>query len=416
MLESLGLSLPSSLPGRTESYLTVLRNRDFRLLCASSVFGAIGFMGENVVLGWTILSITDSPLMVGLGLGLRTAPAFFLGMFAGAVVDAVDRRKLMQSLDAASALVAIAIALLLISDRGHLWQILTLTVFSGALGTIYQTARPSFAYDVAGRSQGLRGLAYASLAMRLGGAVGALIAGVVLARFGPGPGYLVMAGGYVASASILLAIRSRGQAAPRNSQPIMRNLIEFFSEIRVNDALLTLVFMVAVVEVLGFSTQALMPSLARDVLHVGAGGLGVMGAFTSAGRIVALGLLSVCGSVNRQGLAFVVTLFAFGGSLLIIGFATGIYVALLGILVMSGSMALSDLFTQSLAQRVVPNELRGRAMGAWLVGIGTAPLGNLQIGALASAFGVTVALASHGIGLIALGAVSLVAFGNLRRL
>ena len=45
------------------------------------------FMGENVVLAWTILSITDSPLMVGLGLGLRTAPGFFLGMFADADAD-----------------------------------------------------------------------------------------------------------------------------------------------------------------------------------------------------------------------------------------------------------------------------------------------------------------------------------------
>lgn len=410
------MSLPGSRPSRSAFYLAVLRYRDFRLLCASSVFGAMGFMGENVVLGWTILSITDSPLMVGLGLGLRSAPGFFLGMIAGAVADAIDRRKLMRSLDAGSAVVALAIAFLLISDRGQLWHILALTVVSGSIGTIYQTARQSFAYDVVGRTNVLSGLAYVSLAMRVGGAAGALIAGVVLARYGPGPGYLVLAGGYVVSASILLAIRSRGQAAPLHSQPIIRNLREFVSEIRVNDSLLTLVFMVGLVEVLGFSTSALMPSLARDVLHVGAGGLGVMGAFSSAGGIVALVLLSAFGSVPRQGLAFMLTLFVFGGSMLILGFATGFYIALLGILVMSGSMALSDLFTQSLAQSAVPNELRGGAMGAWLVAVGTAPLGNLQIGALASVFGVTVALASHGIGLIVLGAVSLVAFKKLRRL
>ena len=141
-----------------------------------------------------------------------------------------------------------------------------------------------------------------------------------------------------------------------------------------------------------------------------------MGAFTSGGGFAALVLISLFGSVPRQGLAFMLTLFAFGGSLLILGFATTFYVALLGILMMSGMMALSDLFTQSLAQRVVPNELRGRAMGAWMVAVGTAPLGNLQIGALASAFGVTRALSSHGIGLIALAALSLVAFGKLRRL
>lgn len=415
-MEGVAVSLPGGPPGSGAFHLAVLRYRDFRLLCASSVFDSIGHMGENVVLGWTILSITDSPLMVGLGLGLRSAPSFFLGVIAGAVVDAIDRRRLMRLLNVANAVVFLAIAYLLISDRAHLWHILTLTVLSGGIGTIYHTARQSFAYDVAGRNEVLSGLAYVSMAMRVGGVAGALIAGLVLARFGPGPGYLVLAGGYVASASILLAVRSRGQAAPRQGKPIIRNLMEFVSEIRVNDSLRTLVFMVGLVEVLGFSSQALMPSLARDVLHVGAGGLGIMGAVTAGGGFVALMLLSVFGSIRRQGRAFMLTLLVFGGSLLILGFATVFYVALLAILVMSGMMALSDLFTQSLAQRVVPNELRGRAMGAWMVAVGTAPLGSLQIGALASVFGVTVALASHGIGLIALGALSLVAFGKLRRL
>ena len=410
------MSLSSNRPGRIASYLAVLRYRDFRLLCASSVFDALGFMGENVVLGWTVLTITDSPLMVGLGLGLRSAPAFFLGLFAGAITDAVDRRRLMRLLDVGSAVIAVAIAFLLISDRAQLWQIFTLTVFSGVIGTIYQTARASFAYDVVGPTNVLSGLAYVSMAMRLGGAAGALIAGLVLSQFGPGPGYLVLAGGYMASASILLAVRSPGQAAPRHTQPILRNLKEFFSELRVNDSLLTLVFIVGLVEVLGFSTQALMPSLARDVLGVGAAGLGVMGALASGGGFGALVLISLFGPVPRQGLAFMLTLFVFGGSLLILGFATTFFVALLGILIMSGMMALSDLFTQSLAQRVVPNALRGRAMGAWMVAVGTAPVGNLQIGALASAFGVTVALASHGIGLIALGALALLTFRKLRRL
>ena len=142
------MSLSSNRPGRIASYLAVLRYRDFRLLCASSVFDALGFMGENVVLGWTVLTITDSPLMVGLGLGLRSAPAFFLGLFAGAITDTVDRRKLMRLLDVGSAMIAVAIAVLLMSERAHLWQIFTLTVFSGVIGTIYES-RPNVTIDIA---------------------------------------------------------------------------------------------------------------------------------------------------------------------------------------------------------------------------------------------------------------------------
>ena len=77
-------------------------------------------------------------------------------------------------------------------------------------------------------------------------------------------------------------------------------------------------------------------------------------------------------------------------------------------------MALSDLFSQTLLQKLVPNDLRGRAMGAWTTAVGTAPLGNLEIGALATLLGVTTALSLHGAALILVALVTLATFKKLR--
>ena len=143
---------------------------------------------------------------------------------------------------------------------------------------------------------------------------------------------------------------------------------------------------------------------------------GVMGAFSSAGGVLAMVLLSPFGEIRRTGLAFIGVLHVFGLSLVLLGIASNFYVAILAVLVMSGMMALPDLFSQSLVQRSVPNKLRGRAMGAWMVAVGTAPVGNLQIGALASVFGVAFALGSHGIGLIVLAVITLAFSTRLRRL
>jgi len=79
-------------------------------------------------------------------------------------------------------------------------------------------------------------------------------------------------------------------------------------------------------------------------------------------------------------------------------------------------MALSDLFSQSLMQTIVPNALRGRAMGAWVVAIGTGPLGSLQVGALASALGVTFALMTNGVALVAIAASVTLLYPRLRRM
>ena len=90
--------------------------------------------------------------------------------------------------------------------------------------------------------------------------------------------------------------------------------------------------------------------------------------------------------------------------------------AILAITLVNGLAALSDILSQSLVQSVVPNEFRGRAMGSWTLAVGMGPLGHVQIGALAAAFGVTFALATHGVGLLILAAGSLALFPRLRRL
>ena len=389
--------------------------RDFRVLMMSALFDSMGFMGESVVLGWLVLELTDSPFMVGVAVGIRHAPAFFLGMVAGTVADIIDRRKLMRSLAALAALVTVGMALLMISGRVQLWHLLVLPAVGGSISTVLMTTRQSFVYDVVGRQNALSGMAYLSLAMRGGGMIGALAVGFILGSLGPGVGYFVLAGGYLVSTVLLSLIRSRGQAAPAGGSNMLKGLLEFWAELRHNSTVSALLVLVALVEFFGFTTQALMPSLARDVLNIGPEGLGVMSAVNAGGGMLAIALVSSIGEIRRQGLAFLVVLHVFGVSLVALGFAPNIYIAVAAIVVMSGMMALSDLFSQTLMQKLVPNDLRGRAMGAWTAAVGTAPVGNLEIGALASFFGVTAALAIHGAGLIALAVITLAAFGRLRR-
>jgi MFS family permease len=389
--------------------------RDFRLLLTASLFEGMAYIGESVILGWVILEMTDSPFMVGVAMSIRHAPAFFLGMVAGTIADIVDRRKLMRSLNLLSALVALGMAVLLVSGEAKLWQLLLLPAIGGSIATTSGTTRQSFVYDVLGRQNALSGLAYIALATRTGGMVGALIVGGILAKYGPGAGYFVLSGGYLMSTIILTLIRSRGQAAPAGGPSMLRGLLEFWTELRHNSTVSALVVIIVLVEFFGFTTQTLMPSLARDVLHIGPGGLGVLSAFRSGGGMLAIATVSTFGEIRHQGLALIAVIQVFGAALVVLGFASNIYVTVAAIVIMSGMMALSDLLSQTLMQRLVPNELRGRAMGAWSMAVGTAPIGSLEIGALASVFGITVAFVFHGAGLIAVSVLTLAAFGRLRR-
>jgi predicted MFS family arabinose efflux permease len=196
----------------------------------------------------------------------------------------------------------------------------------------------------------------------------------------------------------------------------MQAMREFLSEVRVNAPLRTVTLMVAGVEVLGFSHLSMMPSLARDVLGVGAGGLGLLNSINSLGGLAALIVISFVGTIRRQGMLFILVNAVFGVGLLLLGVSAGFFMAVIAVLVVSAMMSLSDLLGQALLRVIVSNEKRGRAMGAWVVAVGTSPLGNLQIGALASAFTVGAALILNGGGLVLLALITLAGARSLRRL
>lgn len=424
-----------------------LRYRDFRLLVAASFFDSIGFMGEQVVVGWLVLEITDDPFMVGIALGLRFAPFFFLGLVAGTIADMVDRRSLIRALNLAMTAVTCSVGALIYYDTLQVWHIFAFAVLGGCISALHQTSRQSFAFDVVGRQNLVSGLAYVSLGMRLGGLVGSLAAGYLIAgrgadlvyslietlpswdwlnsaltwiasalSQGAASAYFLLAAGYLISVVMLSFIRSRGQAAPTQRRSALQNLREFAVELRRNNALLMLMVIVAATEVLGFSSATAFPSLARDVLNVGADGLGEMNAVRSLGAVLTIALLAVFGEVGRKGALLLATIVAFGAALILLG-QSGMYaVALAAIMVIGGAMALSDVFSQSLMQNIVPNEQRGRAMGAWVVGIGTAPLGSLQVGAAVAALGVGIALTANGIALVAIAAAITLLYSRMRRL
>ena len=393
-----------------------MRIRDFRVLCLSTVFETAGFAGEQVILGWMVLELTGSPFMVGAAIGAGSAPFFFLGIVAGSIADLVDRRGLMRLLNLAMVLISVAIGLLIYLNKIEVWHFFVMAVLAGCIGALYQTSRQSLAFDVAGEGNRMSGLSYVSLSMRFGGLIGSLAAGFLIAKIGADVAYFALAASYVVSAISLSFMRSQDRPGLTKSPNVLQSLKELGAEVRVNRSLLVLIVMVGLVEVLGFSHATLMPSLARDVLHVGPDGLGIMNAFRSVGAIVALVVALPFGDTNRKGLIFLIVILVFGISLMMLGLTTSFIAALLVIAVMSAAMALSDLFSQGLMQAMVPRNLRGRAMGAWVVAVGTAPLGNLQIGGLAAAIGVSVALLTNGTALLVLGVGALLLFPRLRRL
>jgi hypothetical protein len=273
---------------------------------------------------------------------------------------------------------------------------------------------------VVGAAALVKGFAVLGVAMRSGWLLGSLGAGAIMARFGPGAGYLAISAGYLAGAAVLLFASSPAPATSREAGSLWRSVTEFFTAIRTDRALLVLMALTAGAEVLGFAHQVVLPSLARDVLHAGPEGLGVLNAARSVGGILGLGAAALTRGASRGGGAlFLAVIGAFGVSLVALGvapYAVGFAGVVIVLIVANGAGALADLLAQNLLQLSVPPHLRGRAGGAWVVAIGLAPLGQFQIGALASLVGVSGALGASGLALTALAITAALVFPRVRRL
>ena len=389
---------------------------DFRVLTASGIIAGATYAGENVALGWVVLEATDSPFMVGLAIGLRHTPRLLLGIPIGAVADRFPRRPQLAIAGGALTITALLISGLFLFDALELWALLALNVALGTGWTAVQALRQSMTYDIVGARDMVSGLAITNLAQRLGAILGGIGVGAVLATTSPTATYGVIAVAHVVTVVAALFIAAEGRSARIAKESVLRNVLEFLPELGRNGSLALLVLLTAGAEILGFSVLSLLPSIARDVLGLGADGFGLIQSVGAMGGGATVVLLALVGGVRRRGMLFLSALLVFGAGLVVLSQSDTLAMVLAVMIVVNSAMAVSDVLSQGLMQAVVPNEARGRGAGAWQMAIGFGPIGNVHAGAVAAFAGISVALVANGGALFGLALLTMLIAPRLRRL
>src|SRR2546428_6860665 len=212
--------------------LALFRLPEFRRLGASVLGNSVGMMGETVVLGWLTLELTNSPLLVGVAMAMRSLPLFFVGVPAGALADRFPRHRLLMLTGAGQALTTTTLGVLALLGLISLAHILLLTLASGTLRGVEHAARQSYTHDVVGAAKLMPGFAVLGVAMRVGWLLGSFGAGAAIARFGSGAAYLAVALGFLGGASPPLPASAASAATPRNGDSLWRSARGFFTAVR----------------------------------------------------------------------------------------------------------------------------------------------------------------------------------------
>ena len=399
-----------------KNWAVSLRIRDFRLLWASTILYSLGTGMEQVSVGWLIYELTGSAFMVGVGAGARMLPFFLLGLLSGAVADRWERRMLLRLGTLGASAAALVMALLLLGGITNVWVIILLVIALGSFMAFTITVRQTFTYDIVGRGQALNGLALSAMAMQGGGIAGSLAAGGLIELVGPGWQFIASAVCYLGSAAATVAIGNPGRSATGSVEPVLKNLAGYVKLVRENRFLLVLMSLTASTEVFGFTHMTLLPIFAKNVLHVGPTGLGVMTAMRQTGGLLGLWVLAGLGATRKKGLMMFVTAVGFGVGQMAFFLSGNIY-SFLGVLLFVNACAMAvDTLYKTLMQDHVADEERGRATGSWVLSIGVAPVGHVGVGALAGVLGAPKALLVNGVILTTINVISGLGLPRIRRL
>jgi len=394
----------------------VFSYKDFRYLFLATGCQSVGFGMENVALGWIVFEFTSSPLMVGFAMALRMVPLFLLGVVSGVVADKSDRRVLLRLASAMGGLVMGILGVLLILGFENVWLVVILATVAGAAQAFMLTLRQSYTYDIVGHQNALSGLSMLQIAQTTGALIGSLLAGLLIELIGAGWQFVAMAGTYFGSVVVLFGAQSSGQLFVERTAPAGFNIADYFKLLRDYPTLTILMFLASITEIFGFSHMTLIPVFAKDVLDLGSVGLGVLTSIRQFGGFLGLFALTILGDFRKKGLLMFIIVISFGLCQMTVFTSNGAIMFAVTLMILNGCAMAVDTLYKTLMQQNVPNEHRGKAMGTWVLSIGTGPLGHLGVGALAGSYGAPVAILFNGVVLSSAGIISALALPKIRKL
>ena len=373
----------------------ILDNPRFRLLWASTAFSEVGEMLYFMVHGWLTLAVTDSPFWVGAAAGFTGVGLLSFSVFGGVLADRLNRRNLLVGGQMLQATMALALAALIFTDQIELWHILTAALLVGFVHAVNAPARMALTLDVAGRDKLLSAMAATFSVGAAMGIVAPLVGGLVVSAFDIGWAYVLIGCAYLVSPAVLLNLRVEPRTKRRVGSP-WQDLKQGVHYVFTTRSVRTLILLGLVVEAFGWAHESMLPVMARDVLGVGASGLGYLIAAGAGGAMVTTLIVSGLGDIENKRRLIVLGGVAFGLGLILFAASPWFALSIVLIALAYGGVALYEAILSTLLQTAVPDEMRGRILSFQTITWGVSGLSGFHTGAIAALIGAPLAIAIGG--------------------
>jgi MFS family permease len=361
--------------------------RDFRLLWTASVLTSLAVQIRNVSNLYQVYQLSGSAFMLGLTGFLETLPFIIFGLFAGAVADAFDRKKVLLLTMVLQLVPGVAMAFLTYTGTVQVWHIYTLGFLGAFVDVFNWPARAALVPRLVPPGLMMNAVTINSMIIQLSFLVGPALAGVSIDHTGLVMTYSISTLLLVPAIASIFSLRTSGKVEGRKRQVNLRSIVEGVEFIWIQRIILSLFLLDFGVTLVGFY-RPILPIFAADVFNMGASGLGLLYAAPSAGSLIGSITLLMAGDIKQKGIAVVLAAVGFAASLALLGVSHWFWLAVAAVIILGITDSISVAIRRTVVQLLAPNEMLGRANSLITVFAQTTNgLGALLAGAAAQFIG-----------------------------
>ncbi|HLY66691.1 MAG TPA: MFS transporter [Chloroflexota bacterium] len=373
-----------------------LATYNFRLFWMGQLVSQAGSWMQRMAQAWLVLDISHSATALGIVSALQFLPILCLTALAGVFVDRWPKYRLLVVTQAAALVQSVALAVLTGSGHIQLWEIYILAALLGLITALDNPARQAMVVELVGREQLTNAVGLNSAQFNASRLIGPAIGGLAIAAWGVTVCFYLNAVSFLAVLVGLLMMRPElFQQVPeryRRGQPVLRQMGEGLRFVFGTPRLALVIIPLASLACFGYNFQIVIPLLARDVLHIGAEGFGVLTAAGGIGALMSALIVATRGAASMRLLLLAAAMFGVCD----LGFALSPWTTLsFLLLVVTGYAGQTvNASANTMLQLGSPDQLRGRVMGVFTMFFaGMSPLGSMFTGLLADGIGVQLTIA-----------------------
>lgn len=331
----------------------------FRNFLVAAFLSEIGNQMQIVAVAWQVYEITRNPASLGL-IGLANViPIVLFSLIGGLTADKVDRKKLLIISQSSMAVLAFALFILTFLNIITPWMIYLILILVAIAQSFSMPARQAVLPNLVPREYFMNAVALNTLQYQSATMIGPAIAGVLIAIFGVATVYFFNAFSFLIFIFAVFTIKVSLNAEHKDIEFNIDSILEGVKFVVKTPILYSTMILDFLATFLG-TANILMPVFAKEVLHVGPAGLGLLYASPAIGAVIAGIIMSMINKIRNQGKVIIVAVIFYGIATIGFGLSAWLPLSVFFLMLVGFFDMISTVTRNTVRQMITPDHLRGR--------------------------------------------------------